>query len=182
MFLRGFSAETTRDEAQALTARLRDVAKRTRKETKVDLYETPTAPSFWIVDWFASNPNEGWAESRELNDEIRHAEGHFLRPLNVVPSEFPANSTCVFARLNCLPGARGEMMELLDSQMTNTRKEPGNVYFNLFESMRDGSLLMFEAYRDQAALDTHRQSSYYRTNVPKIVERLARPIRVHTLV
>lgn len=161
---------------------MRENARSAVNEGRIDLYETPTAPSFWIVDWFARDPNDGWVEPRDLNDRILNAEGHFLRPLNVVPAEFPTNPTCVFARLNCKRDTREEVMKLLDSQMANTRKEPGNFYFNLFESMRDGSLLMFEAYRDQAALDTHRQSSYYRSNVPRIVELLERPIRVHTLV
>jgi quinol monooxygenase YgiN len=181
MLLRGLS-NTTREEAVTLTERVRNAVRRVRADAKIDLYQTQTEPSFWIVDWSADNPNEGWSQPRELDDKIRDAEGHFLRPLDVVPSEFPANPTCVFARLDCPTSARAEVMKLLDSQMTNTRQEPGNFYFNLFESMRDGSLLMFEAYRDQAALDTHRQSGYYRANVPKIVELLARPISVHTLV
>ena len=179
MLVQGLSAQVTRDTAMQILDEVRKSVRQTRKNTKVDLYETKSAPFFWIVDWFAI---EIAAETQDSIGSARPTETHLLEPINVVPAEFPNNPTCVFARLDLSTGSEAPVMDLLEKMMANTRKEPGNFYYNLYRSTLDGSLWMFEAYGDQAALETHRQSSYYQTNVPQIVKHLANPIKVHTLV
>ena len=70
-------------------------------------------------------------------------------------------------------------MALLQDMMKNTRREPGNYRYDLYQSRGGGTLWMLEAYVDEAAIQRHRGSDYYQANVPRIVELLAAPIRVH---
>jgi quinol monooxygenase YgiN len=104
-----------------------------------------------------------------------------LKPRDVVSCDVPETAVSICAILHPAPKQSGALFDLLLEMMAETRREPGNFYYNLFESSEDGSLWMFESYVDAAALQRHRSSSYYQTHVPKIAAMLSAPIKVLTM-
>ena len=78
-----------------------------------------------------------------------------------------------------------EVKETILSMVDPTRSEEGNEIYNFYEEKSDDdkniSFHLFEVYKDPAALDFHRNTSYYKNYRSKIVDLLDRPIEVKVL-
>jgi len=78
-----------------------------------------------------------------------------------------------------------EVKETILTMVDPTRSEEGNEIYNFYEvKNNDGkniSFHLFEVYKDTAALDFHRNTSYYKNYRSKIVDLLNRPIEVKVL-
>ena len=66
-----------------------------------------------------------------------------------------------------------------------TRAEEGNEVYNFYEEKSNDSknisFHLFEIYKDSAALDFHRNASYFKDYRSKIEDLLAKPIEVKIL-
>tara|TARA_B100000287_G_scaffold165843_1_gene156399 strand:- start:4788 stop:5096 length:309 start_codon:yes stop_codon:yes gene_type:complete len=75
-----------------------------------------------------------------------------------------------------------EVKEIILSMIKPTREEKGNEVYNFYEEKNDdkkrSSFHLFEIYKDSAALDLHRNTSYYKNYRLKIAELLEKPIEV----
>jgi quinol monooxygenase YgiN len=159
------------------------------RQTAFELYDCTTVPVSWLIDRDDEADQARRASlyrGRLLAGSAESAGAPpprvvTLLPRNVVAAKRNDGSTAVFAVLNPAPGSRDLVCTLLDRMMEQTREEAGNHYYNLYESAEDGSLWMFEAYADAAALQAHRASPYYQAHVPQIAKQLSGPIRVHML-
>jgi quinol monooxygenase YgiN len=71
-------------------------------------------------------------------------------------------SVYVFATLTAAPG-RGTALRLaLEELVAATHKEPGNQVYQLYEAAEaPGTFLVYEAYKDQAAVDAHMGSPHF---------------------
>ena len=157
--------------------------------TPLALYECTSFPVSWLIDGDSDADQDQRAREYRAGLCARGAGSGrpptrvvTLRPLDVAGGKRNDCSTSVLAVLVPAPGALKPVRALLDKMMEHTRREAGNHYYNLYDSSEDGSLWMFEAYADAAALQAHRASSYYQTYVPQIAGQLSGAIRVHTLV
>ena len=78
-----------------------------------------------------------------------------------------------------------EVKETILTMVDPTRSEEGNEIYNFYEIKNDDvkniSFHLFEVYKDTAALDFHRNTSYYKNYRSKIVDLLDRPIEVKIL-
>ena len=78
-----------------------------------------------------------------------------------------------------------EVKETILTMVDPTRSEEGNEIYNFYEVKNDDgkniSFHLFEVYKDTAALDFHRNTSYYKNYRSKIVDLLDRPIEVKIL-
>ena len=78
-----------------------------------------------------------------------------------------------------------EVKEIILTMVNPTRAEEENEIYNFYEvKNNDGkniSFHLFEVYKDTAALDFHRNTSYYKNYRSKIVDLLDRPIEVKVL-
>ena len=78
-----------------------------------------------------------------------------------------------------------EVKETILTMIDPTRSEEGNEIYNFYEIKNDDvkniSFHLFEVYKDTAALDFHRNTSYYKNYRSKIVDLLDRPIEVKVL-
>ena len=78
-----------------------------------------------------------------------------------------------------------EVKETILTMVDPTRSEEGNEIYNFYEvKNNDGkniSFHLFEVYKDTAALEFHRNTSYYKNYRSKIVDLLDRPIEVKIL-
>jgi len=81
--------------------------------------------------------------------------------------------------------SRNGAKEAILAMVTPTRSEEGNEIYNFYEEKNDVgkniSFHLFEVYKDQAALDFHRNTSHYKNYRAKIVNLLDRPIEVKVL-
>ena len=78
-----------------------------------------------------------------------------------------------------------EVKEIILAMVDPTRLEEGNEIYNFYEMKNDDgkniSFHLFEVYKDTAALDFHRNTSYYKNYRSKIVDLLDGPIEVKIL-
>ena len=59
-----------------------------------------------------------------------------------------------------------------------SRKEPGNIHYGLYQAIDDKSLFLFhESWKDQKALDEHMDTPYLKRFLSKEDELLAEPIK-----
>ena len=78
-----------------------------------------------------------------------------------------------------------EAKEIITSMINLTRSEEGNELYNFYEEKNNEgkttSFHLFEIYKDSAALDFHRNTSYFKDYRSKIEDLLAKPIEVKIL-
>ena len=78
-----------------------------------------------------------------------------------------------------------EVKETILAMVDPTRSEEGNEIYNFYEEKNNEgktiSFHLFEVYKNSAALDFHRSTSYYKNYRSKVVDLLDRPIEVKVL-
>lgn len=68
----------------------------------------------------------------------------------------------VFAKWKVKAGAIEEVLALLKEVSEKTRTEKGNLYYNINQSTTDKSMLVLhEAYKSEAAIEVHRNTTHY---------------------
>jgi quinol monooxygenase YgiN len=68
----------------------------------------------------------------------------------------------IFANIAALPGKEAQLREILTSLVPHTKAEPGCLAYVLHEDIKTpGAFYFYEVYKDEAAVDAHRQSPYF---------------------
>lgn len=91
----------------------------------------------------------------------------------------------VFAKWQVRSGRLDDVLPLLHEVAVKSLSEPGNLFYKIHQSTADRhTLLLYEAYRDQPALDAHRASAHFQSLVlGKIVPLLEhREVSLTTLL
>lgn len=71
-------------------------------------------------------------------------------------------SITVFAKWRIKEGQLSTVLNLLTQVVHKSRTEEGNLFYKVHQSNADVStLLLFEGYKDEAALAAHRNSEYF---------------------
>ena len=86
----------------------------------------------------------------------------------------------VFATFHPTQGHEQQVRSLLADMVASTRAEDGNLAYDLYVSDDGGRQVfhLFERYRDQEALQVHRDASYFKAYRAAIPDHLAVPIAV----
>src|SRR4051812_14336635 len=72
----------------------------------------------------------------------------------------------VFAIWQVKEGQLDSVLSSLESAAHSSRREPGNLFYNLHQDNADANrIILYEGYADQAALDEHRNSLHFQTIV-----------------
>lgn len=89
----------------------------------------------------------------------------------------------VLVRFFPKPGHEQQVESLLRGMVQNTRREPGCLRYDLSKTQRDERdvFVLFEKYRDQAALEAHRETPHYKDYRRDIMDHLSEPIEVSLL-
>lgn len=93
-------------------------------------------------------------------------------------------SPLVFVRFFPKSGREARVEELLRTMVVHTRREPGCLRYDLFESRAaTGSRLfcLVERYADAAAQQAHRETAHYQDYRANILDLLEQPIEVNLL-
>jgi len=93
-----------------------------------------------------------------------------------------AAAITVVARWQPASGALGEVLALIAELRPKSLAEPGCLAYEVYQSVDvPRSILLVERYRDQAALDAHKQSAHYQELVVGRVLPLLTDRRVELL-
>jgi quinol monooxygenase YgiN len=85
----------------------------------------------------------------------------------------------IIARIKAKPGMEGRMRQDLLSVLTPTRAESGCITFDLLIDKNDPSIfVLYENWKDQAALDAHFQQPYVKEVMKAYEETSAEPLSV----
>jgi len=88
----------------------------------------------------------------------------------------------VVARWQAAEGALEAVLAIVAELGPQSRAEPGCLGYEVYQGVgAPGSLLLIERYRDQAALDAHKQSAHYQALVVARVLPLLADRRVELL-
>ena len=90
----------------------------------------------------------------------------------------------VFASFYPKENKKNEVKKIILSMINPTRSEKGNEIYNFFEEKNDDKNVvfhLFEIYKNNDALDFHRNTSHYINYRSKISDLLKRPIKVKIL-
>lgn len=69
----------------------------------------------------------------------------------------------VFAKWNVKPGRLDAVLGLMAEVAGKSREEKGNLFYKIHQNSADPNMLiLFEGYVDDAAVDEHRNSAYFR--------------------
>jgi autoinducer 2-degrading protein len=85
----------------------------------------------------------------------------------------------LFAKWQVQEGHLDAVLELLAQMTEKTRKEKGNLFYRIHQSISDANTLMlYEGYVDTAAVEAHRNADYFQNLVlgkivPNLVNREA---------
>lgn len=72
----------------------------------------------------------------------------------------------VVARWQTTRGAVGEILAIVEELRPKSLAEPGCLGYEVYQSVdAPGGVLLLERYRDEAALEAHKQSEHYKTLV-----------------
>jgi autoinducer 2-degrading protein len=70
-----------------------------------------------------------------------------------------------FAKWQVKPAQLTEVIELLKKVVGESVKEEGNLFYQVNQSNTDPNLIIYEGYKDEAALQKHRESPYFQNIV-----------------
>jgi (4S)-4-hydroxy-5-phosphonooxypentane-2,3-dione isomerase len=85
-----------------------------------------------------------------------------------------------FAKWQVKAGMLDKVLELIATMAEQSRKEEGNLLYTVNQSTSDANtLLLYEAYRDQEALEAHRGSDHYRSLIIETILPLLAAREIH---
>ena len=88
----------------------------------------------------------------------------------------------VIATLSVKPEARAELIEAAKACIEATRKEPGNIAYDLHESVTDPTRMVFvEQWENAEALVPHRTAEHMKTFGRVVVKCLSAPPKIEVI-
>ena len=90
----------------------------------------------------------------------------------------------VFASFYPKENKKNEVKKIILSMINPTRSEEGNEIYSFYEEKNDDENVvfhLFEIYKNNSALDFHRNTSHYKNYRSKISDLLKQPIEVKIL-
>jgi quinol monooxygenase YgiN len=90
------------------------------------------------------------------------------------------STVTVFATFHPIQGHEQQVRSILADMIGSTRAEDGNLTYDLYVSEDEGRQVfhLFERYRDQQALQAHRDAPYFKAYRAAIPDHLDAPIGV----
>jgi quinol monooxygenase YgiN len=108
-----------------------------------------------------------------------------IRSLSERKIKMIAEPVLVFASFYPEPGMEEKVEGVLKEMVGPTRAEPGNEIYDLYQNKTpEGEAVsyhLFEKYRDQKALEDHRETDHYKNYRATIADYLSDPIGVVVL-
>jgi quinol monooxygenase YgiN len=69
----------------------------------------------------------------------------------------------IVATITMKPEYKAEILKAVKTVVDATRKEPGNIFYDVFEDVKDPLKLTFiETWKSQSAIDSHNNSAHFK--------------------
>ena len=97
------------------------------------------------------------------------------------PEQVPVaeNGMMIVAKLTVKPDKVKTFIEAAKDIIEKSNKEPGCKSYQLYQDPYDNTKFVFvEEYKNQAAVDAHFASDYFKTFGPKIADLIAEPAKI----
>lgn len=89
------------------------------------------------------------------------------------------NKLTVVARMKAKPGLEQRVGELVMALVGPTRKEPGCINYDLYQSLDDrGLFMLYENWTSKKDLDEHLNMPYLKDFLAKATDVLAEPVEI----
>lgn len=86
---------------------------------------------------------------------------------------------CIIATVTPKPEFRDAVEQVMRTLVGHSRKEPGNLRYDLFARMDEADAFdVFEVFADQAAIEAHQQSPHFQAFATQVKDWLAVPVKV----
>jgi quinol monooxygenase YgiN len=163
-------------EAQAATLMkgYRDATRREEGNLKAELLQRSTRPTHFVVleDW---RDDAAWKHHRQAAGPTQFQEK--LEPLRVSPYDershtalatgtagsTPANAVRVVTHVDVIPPGQNQLREMLKTLADASRKEAGNLRFDVLQGVRQNHFTVVEAWRDVRAYEAHATAAHTKT-------------------
>lgn len=162
-------------ESQALTLfkSYRDAGRREDGNVRLDILQASRRGQFVIVEewrddaaWKAHRGAASTAQFHEKLTPLRitayDERMHTNFAVGAAPAA-PADAVWVVTHVDVVPNGLPKAREFLQSQVEHTRKETGNVRFDVLQGVRMNHFTVVEAWRDERAREAHISASHTRT-------------------
>ena len=84
---------------------------------------------------------------------------------------------CLVVDVEIKDGKQEELLKIIKPLIEGSQKEEGCIEYHFYkQSDSDISYVFIEKWKDQAALDFHKQTPHYLENAPKLVDLIAKPV------
>ena len=68
----------------------------------------------------------------------------------------------IFAKWQIKDGQLSTILDLLPTLMEESKKESGNLFYNIFQDKTEpNTLILHESYKDMASIESHKNSDHY---------------------
>lgn len=86
----------------------------------------------------------------------------------------------VFARWKIKPGHLDTVLDLLKPLRENSIAEEGNLFYQVYQDNTDpNTIILYEGYASEAALDFHKHSAHYTETVVEVMPSFLAEREVH---
>ena len=94
----------------------------------------------------------------------------------------PKDEICLLARLRAQPGQEAALIDAVTAIVPEVRAEPGCLVYAAHLSREEpGTIVMYEVWADQAALDAHTKAPALSSLAARFGELLAEPLGLEPL-
>jgi quinol monooxygenase YgiN len=98
---------------------------------------------------------------------------------SLITAPAPDYAMMITARLNVKPEKVKDFMAVAKEMVENSNKETGCTSYQLFQDPYDNSGFIFvESYKNQAAVEAHFASDYFKAFGPKITDMVQGPAKI----
>jgi quinol monooxygenase YgiN len=98
---------------------------------------------------------------------------------SLIKAPAPDYAMMITARLNVKPEKVKDFMAVAKEMVENSNKETGCTSYQLFQDPYDNSGFIFvESYKNQAAVEAHFASDYFKAFGPKITDMVQGPAKI----
>lgn len=166
-------APAAESQAVALLKSYRDASRREDGNVRVDILQSTRRGQFVVSEEWRDDA--AWKAHRGAAHVAQFHEK--LTPLRVTAydervhttfaigtgSAAPGDAVWVVTHVDVVPNGLPKARELLQGQVEHTRKETGNVRFDVLQGARMNHFTVVEAWRDERARESHISAAHTRT-------------------
>jgi quinol monooxygenase YgiN len=167
-------APASQEQAIALLRGYRDGARRGDGNVKAEVLQRSERPGHFVVveEW---RDDASWKRHRQSAHAIQFQEK--LKPLRVGPYDermhtahavgtgaaAPGGGVLVVTHVDVVPPGHIQVRELLKTLADASRKDAGNIRFDVLQGVRQNHFTVLEGWRDQKSYEAHLSAPHTKT-------------------